>query len=140
MFVDTNVLIYSTRSTSSFHARAVAALATAAGSEARIAISRQVIREYLSVVTRPGGDSEPLPMVDALADVERFVAAFDVLEDGPEVGALLGDLCRSVAIGGRQVHDANIVATMLAHGETRLLTANRSDFRRFEPRIELVGI
>ncbi len=43
-------------------------------------------------------------------------------------------------MGGRQVHDANIVATMLAHGETRLLTANRSDFRRFEPRIELVGI
>jgi hypothetical protein len=47
-------------------------------------------------------------------------------------------LCRAVAIAGRQVHDANIVATMLAHGEGRLLTANRGDFRRFEPRIEIV--
>ncbi len=139
MFVDTNVLIYSTRSTSSFHARAVA-LWQLPRVPKRNRHQSQVIWEYLSVVTRPSGDSEPLPMVDALADVERFVAAFDVLEDGPEVGALLGDLCRSVAIGGRQVHDANIVATMLAHGESRLLTANRSDFRRFEPRIELVGI
>jgi predicted nucleic acid-binding protein len=48
------------------------------------------------------------------------------------------ELCRAVAVAGRQVHDANIVATMLAHGETRLLTMNRSDFRRFEPRIEIV--
>jgi len=53
-------------------------------------------------------------MAEALADVERFAAAFEVLEDGPEVGARLAELCRSVALAGRQVHDANIVATMLA--------------------------
>ena len=89
------------------------------------------MREYLAVVTRPGGGSEPIPMADALADVERFAAAFEVLEDGPEVGVRLAELCRTVALAGRQVHDANIVATMLAHGETRLLTANRGDFQRF---------
>jgi predicted nucleic acid-binding protein len=61
-----------------------------------------------------------------------------VLEDGPEVAARLVELCRTVRLAGRQVHDANIVATMLAHGEDRLLTMNRSDFRRFEPRIEIV--
>jgi predicted nucleic acid-binding protein len=109
VFVDTNVLIYSTRSSSSFHARAVAALARAAGSEPRIAISRQIMREYLAVVTRPSGGSEPLTMADALDDVERFAATFDLLEDGPEAGAHLADLCRSVAVAGRQVHDANIV-------------------------------
>lgn len=82
----------------------------------------EVLREYLAVVTRPGGGSEPLAMAEALADIE-FAAAVDVLEDGPEVGGLLGDLCRSFVVAGRQVHDANIVATMLAHRETRLLTA-----------------
>ena len=76
----------------------------------------------------------------AAADVERFAAGLEVLEDGPEVGARLAELCRSGALAGRQVHDASIVATMLAHGETRLLTANRSDFRRCEPRIEIVGL
>ena len=140
MFVDTNLLIYSTRPSSAFHSRATAALAGAARLESRLAISRQVIREYLAVVTRPGGGSEPISMADALADVERFAAAVEVLEDGPEVGLRLVGLCRSVALAGRQVHDANIVATMLAHGETRLLTANRSDFQRFEPQIEIVGL
>jgi len=32
---------------------------------------------------------------------------------------------------GKQVHDANLVATMLVHGVTRLLTFNVADFRRF---------
>ena len=48
------------------------------------------------------------------------------------------DLVRSVPMGGKQVHDANIVATMLAHGVGRLLTLNAADFRRFADRIELI--
>jgi predicted nucleic acid-binding protein len=63
---------------------------------------------------------------------------FELLEDGPEVGRQLTELCRHISIAGRQVHDANIIATTLAHGEDRLLTMNRSDFRRFEPRIKIV--
>jgi predicted nucleic acid-binding protein len=87
VFVDTNLLIYSTRPSSSFHRRATAALAVAARLEPRLAIGRQVMREYLAVVTRPGGGSAPIPMAEAVADIERFAAAFDVLEDGPDVGA-----------------------------------------------------
>lgn len=107
------------------------------GSE-RLCISRQILREYLAVVTRPQLLASPVPMAEALADVARFADAFDVLEDGPEVGAQLADLCCSIAVAGRQVHDANIVATMLVHGERRLLTANRGDFQRYEPRIEVI--
>lgn len=33
--------------------------------------------------------------------------------DGAVVTDLLLSLCREVAVGGRQIHDANIVATML---------------------------
>ena len=76
---------------------------------------------------------------EALDDVERLVAAYEVLEDSPAVTDWLLSLCRQVPVGGRQVHDANIVATMLAYGERRLLTFNPSDFRRYGDRIELVG-
>jgi hypothetical protein len=31
-------------------------------------------------------------------------------------------LCRAIPMGGKKIHDANIVATMLAHGTRRLLT------------------
>ena len=48
------------------------------------------------------------------------------------------NLCPHFSFGGRQVHDANIVATMLAHGERRLLTFNEADFRRFDSLIDIV--
>jgi hypothetical protein len=43
--------------------------------------------------------------------------SFDVLEDRPVVAEQLLRPCRTIPVAGRQVHDANIVATMLAHGE-----------------------
>ena len=53
---------------------------------------------------------------------------------------ILLDLCREVPVAGKQVHDANIVATMLAAGERRLLTFNTADFRRYRDRLELVEL
>ena len=41
---------------------------------------------------------------------------------------------------GKQVHDANIVATMLAHGIDMLLTLNVDDFKRFEDKITLISL
>ncbi|HET6182616.1 MAG TPA: hypothetical protein VFA03_03355 [Acetobacteraceae bacterium] len=40
---------------------------------------------------------------------------------------------------GRQIHGANIVATMLEHGMARLSAFNGGDFRRFSPTIEVVA-
>ena len=72
--------------------------------------------------------------------VRRLDRAFEVLEDGARVTETLVSLCREVDVGGRQIHDANIVATMLAHGERRLLTFNAADFRRYGDRIELAAV
>ena len=81
----------------------------------------------------------PLAVSDALRDVDWFLSSFDVLvEDGPEVTRTLAALCREVQVAGRQVHDANIVATMLTHAEGRLLTFNPDDFRRYGDRIALI--
>ena len=88
-------------------------------------ISRQIVREYQAA--------------DALNDLEKLISAFEMLEDGPVVTDSLVALCREAPVGGRQIHDANIVATMLAHGERGLLTVNPADFRRYGYRIELVG-
>ena len=57
-----------------------------------------------------------------------------------QVADILAMLCREVPLGGKQIHDANIVATMPAHGERRLLTFNAADFRRYGTRIELVDM
>lgn len=139
MFIDTNVLVRARMPEAPEHVRALAGLEWALAGAERATISRQIIREYLAVVTRPQPWSGPLPMADALADAARLLDSFELLEDGPRVMERLLALCREVPAAGRQVHDANIVATMLEAGERRLLTFNASHFRRYSAHVELVA-
>ena len=103
-------------------------------------ISRQVLREYLATVTRPQHWLRPVPTVAALDHVAALEEHFEILEDGSGVTEVLAALCRTVKVAGRQIHDANIVATMLAHGERHLMTFNTNDFRRYVDRIALIDM
>ena len=138
MFIDTNVLVIARIPDAPDHRAARASLERAFRDPEPLRISRQVIREYLAVVTRPQTWPVGITRDEALDDVSRLTRSFEILEDGPLVTETLVGLCREVAVGGRQIHDANIVATMLARGEHRLLTFNVADFRRYGDRIELV--
>ena len=140
MFVDTNIFVRAHMVGAPDHDIAIAGLERAIEDSEPARISRQIIREYLAVVTRPQSWSASMPMADALDNVRRMISRFEILEDGPNVTGTLIMLCREVPVGGRQIHDTNIVATMLAHGESRLLTFNVSDFRRYGDLIELVDI
>ena len=140
MFIDTNVLVNARIPGAPDHDAARAGLERAFGDPDPLRISRQIIREYLAVVTRQQPWPVNISREDALADMDRLLGSFEVLEDGPVVTESLVSLCREVPVGGQQIHDANIVATMLAHGEHRLLTFNGADFRRYGDRIELVGL
>ena len=138
MFIDTNVLVKARFLEAPDHDISRARLSLALEESEPLRISRQVVREYLAVVTRPQSWPVSITREEALEDASRLLRSFEVLEDGPLVTENLLALCREVSVGGRQIHDANIVATMLVHGERRLLTFNVSDFRRFEDRIELM--
>jgi predicted nucleic acid-binding protein len=106
--------------------------------EEPLLLSRQVLREYVASMTRQQPWGKALSLREALADCAVFLQRFVMLEDGPPVWEQLLILARRYSFGGRQVHDANIVATMLAHGERRLLTFNIADFQRFAGLIEVV--
>lgn len=79
-------------------------------------------------------------MTDAIADVHEFRAAFNVIDDSPDVFDRLLRLLAAHPGAGKQVHDANLVATMLSYGISRLLTFNAADFRRFGTLIEVVTL
>ena len=138
-FIDTNVLVYATAEGAPFQDQARAALVGLARNET-LSISRQVLREYVAVMTRPQTWGKPLSLTDAMADATAFATRFGVLEDGRAVWSQLSELSRHYAFAGRQIHDANIVATMIAYGEHRLVTFNAGDFQRFGTLIELVDI
>ena len=61
-------------------------------------------------------------------------------DETPAVTAYLLALMEPYAISGKQVHDANLVATMQAHGVRCLLTRNEKDFQRFADIIALKTI
>lgn len=140
VFIDTNVLVYADQPGAAFHqiARRVLREHETKGDE--LWISRQVPREYLAVVTRPNPalPAEPVLTPSVAAEAARgFLRAYRIAEDSPTVTARLLSLIESFAVKGRQIHDANIVATMLAHELDRLVTFNAGDFRRFETLIEV---
>ena len=140
MFVDTNVLVNARFEEAVDHHRARTRLVRSSHDHEPMRISRQIIREYLATGTRPQIWSVPLTLDQALYDVNRMLNTYEMLEDGPEVTETLLALLQEIPAGGQQIHDANIVATMLAHGERRLLTFNTADFRRYGDRIELVAV
>ena len=103
-------------------------------------INRQIIREFLAVVMRPQNWSPALSAAEAIGHVRDILETCEVLDEDERITESLLDICRRYPVGGRQIHDANIVATMRVHGERRLLTFNMSDFRRYGDLIELVEV
>src|SRR6266540_1515934 len=139
-FVDTNVLVYANMAQAPLHAVALMRLQEVARTGAPLWVSRQVLREYLAVVTRPQRWSAPQPLTRALARVRYFQRRFQVADETAVVTARLLTLLRTIPAGGAQIHDANIVATMQAYGIQRLLTENVADFARFSGVITIVPL
>jgi predicted nucleic acid-binding protein len=139
LFVDTNVLVYANIIETPFHEQALAAINAAYQANRTIWISRQVIREYLVTMTRPQA-FENLPRATVLEQIEQFTERFEVADDTSAATERLLQLLANYKLGGKQVHDANIVAAMQTYGIPALLTHNTKDFERFGDAIRIERI
>jgi predicted nucleic acid-binding protein len=140
VFVDTNILVYAKQALSPFHALAVAKLQQLTTAGHPLWISRQILREYLVAMSKPTGLTATVPLVDLIRDTTAFERQFHVAEDGPRVTVQLLSLLATTPCIGNQIHDTNIVATMLAHGIRAILTHNVTDFNRFAPQITIIPL
>jgi predicted nucleic acid-binding protein len=140
IFIDTNVLTRATIDAAPLHTQARALLDKLWEEDAELYISHQVIREYIVNATRPQTYSPALPADEVLDQVEDFRKSFHILPDSPAVLNKLLELTRKVRVGGKQVHDANIVAVMLASDIQELLTNNISDFERYQAYIRVIPL
>jgi predicted nucleic acid-binding protein len=131
VFVDTSILVYATVVSAPWHAEAKDALTDLRKHGVSLWISRQILREYAAVVTRPQTFSLPLSAQAVAMDIQNFTTQFLVADESAAVTSQLVQLIQLVAVGGKQIHDANIVATMLVHGVPQLLTHNVDDFARY---------
>ena len=139
LFIDTNILVYANIIETPFHEQTLQLINSAHEAGRTIWISRQVIREYLVILTRPQV-FESLPRTTALEQVDQFIERFLITDDTVAVSEQLVKLMGEFKIGGKQVHDANIVATMMAYDIPCLLTHNLKDFERFGETINIEGL
>ncbi len=130
--IDTNVLVYSTISSGPWHREARQKLITLVNAGTELCLTPQVVREYLVVLTRGDIFEKRFTAEDALGELEAILPAFALLDETEETVHCLRNLIQRYQVRGKTIHDANIAATMLVHGVTRLMTYNPGDFRRFQ--------
>ncbi|MBI5480339.1 MAG: PIN domain-containing protein [Deltaproteobacteria bacterium] len=130
--IDTNVLVYSSVRESPFHDVARERLASLRAAGHELVVTRQVLREYVSVVTRPNVLAIPRSPGDAVEDARKFTSLFQVLPEAPTALELWLQLVADHAIIGPAVHDTYLVATALACGTTHLLTNNPRHFAPYQ--------
>ncbi|OYD90277.1 VapC toxin family PIN domain ribonuclease [Nostoc sp. 'Peltigera membranacea cyanobiont' 210A] len=140
VFLNTNILVYASQIQSLFHQPAIEAIQDFYDAGVEFWISRQVLREYLATLTRPQQFANPLLIAIVIQDLRYFYNRFRVAEDNSQVTERLLALMEEISSGGKQVHDANIVATMLVYGIPQLLTHNTGDFARFSGLITVLPL
>lgn len=95
-------------------------------------INSQNVIEFWNALTRPV-DRNGFGMMPAQADeeVSRLEQFFRLAPDTPDIYIHWRQLVATVGVSGVQVHDARLVAVMLAHSISHLLMFNVGDFRRY---------
>jgi predicted nucleic acid-binding protein len=95
--------------------------------------STQGASEFWNVSTRPASARGGYGLSVSAADRRLRVVEqlFPLLPDTPDAYARWRRLIVAYGVQGVQVHDAKLVALMLAHGVSHLLTLNTADFVRY---------
>jgi predicted nucleic acid-binding protein len=141
VLLDTNLLLSATAPLRPLHRAALAVLNDWPNRGLVLAVSSQILREYLVVATRPiEVNGLGLSTEDALANVTAFRGRIRLLEDGEPVWDRLRALVAAYGCKGKQIHDTNVVACALTSGVTKLVTANVGDFNRFAAELELIDL
>src|SRR3954454_13412617 len=132
ILIDTNVLLRSAEPTHLQHLVAVRAVDILLNRGEEVSLVPQVLYEFWSVATRPL-KLNGLGWSTAATELElqRLYGLFTLKDDVAGIFSRWKTLVAAHDVKGKNSHDARLVAAMLQHGQTTLLTFNRADFMRF---------
>lgn len=137
IFIDTNILIYfKTKKSVFFEITNKKLISLYINNE--LFISNQVIKEYLVSISRLSNDDSMIKF--HLNDVNYFTEKFNLLYENTNSKDVLLDLIDKYKVKGKQIHDANIVATMVANNIKYLFTHNVKDFDRYSSLIKVIPL
>lgn len=131
--VDTNVLLRSVQKSHPVHSDAANSIDLLLRNREEVLIIPQNLIEFWCVATRPEGNNGLGISIEETA--QRIAAFKKALVLLPDADLVFGEWERLVVkhqVSGKKVYDARLVATMLVHNITHLLTFNTDDFKRYD--------
>jgi len=99
----------------------------------RLALSPQVLTEFVHIVTDPRRFERPLPMHEALARAEFWWRAEEVRQvfAGPDATALFLEWMARHRLGRKRILDTYLAATYWTAGVGSIISSNVRDFSVF---------
>lgn len=130
--VDTNVLLRIAEVESPMHPAALDAIFVLKSQGIRLCIVSQNLVEFWVAATRPiSSNGLGLSANQAIQEMQKLKILFLLNDDRPEVFSTWEQLIQRYQVMGNQAHDTRLVAAMLVHEISQILTFNVQDFQRF---------
>jgi predicted nucleic acid-binding protein len=127
--VDTNILVRLANTDDALYPAASRAVLELHRRGETLYLTAQNLVEFRSIATRPAASNGlGLKPSKAEAKAAGFEAEFPLLAETPDIYPLWKEIVVALAVVGKQVHDARLVAVCHAHHVTHLLTFNVPHF------------
>jgi predicted nucleic acid-binding protein len=129
--IDTSILGRLANLADASHAVAARAIVELHRRGEALHLAPQNLVEFRNVATRPASlNGLGLAAVDAERKAAVFESSFPLLAETPDIYPAWKDIVGALAVVGKQVHDARLIAVCHVHRVTHLLTFNVSHFTR----------
>lgn len=130
--VDSNVLLRLVYRLDSMHGDAENAYIMLREEDRELCIVPQNLIEFWAVATRPTNvNGLGLTIEEVARESSLLKSLFTLQPDTSEIYSTWEQLVTKYQVRGKQVHDTRLVAAMIVHQMTHLLTFNTDDFKRF---------
>ena len=127
--LDTNVVMRFCNASDVQYETATNAIAQLLAKEDECFLTPQVLVEFWVVATRPTEvNGLGWTAAQTRATIDQLLTRFPVLEETSQIFPNWLHLVTSGNVIGKRTHDVRLIAIMLAHGVTHLLTFNPGDF------------
>jgi len=134
VLVDTCVLIPAFHPQANEHAIVRQALRLLIDAGETFIVTPQIIAEFWNVSTRPIANNGRGLATEQVRKMVNIICRVSRLEyETPSSFHRWRDIVDRYGVQGVAVHDARLVATMLAGGIPGILTRNEADFHRYKP-------
>ncbi|NJR48144.1 MAG: type II toxin-antitoxin system VapC family toxin [Hyellaceae cyanobacterium CSU_1_1] len=138
--LDTNILLRTLVTNDPNYQITQEAIASLRKSREKLYIAPQNLIELWNVATRPADKNglglSPFETEKEVAHLKEF---FILLPDTEQIYTEWERLVKTYEVKGTKVHDTRLVAFMLIHRLSHILTFNVKDFRRFDAEITPVS-